>query len=396
MITRLKSHFLLLCFAVITFTQSPFAAFSGYEEFVDSDSDKVLVMAHRADWRNYPENSIAAIQSCIDHNVDIIEIDVKKTKDGVMVLMHDSTVNRTTNGRGYVSKLTLEQIKALRMKNPDGAISDEQVPTLEEAMTLVKNKCMVYLDKSYPKYIIDCMRVLEKTGTVDHAMFRATGSAQSVKETFESKGIDLASINIAFKITCSGIEKPAMEEIMSELELLDPELLQINYNNDRHVVFEPKNIAAIRQRGTRFFINVLPDRIHPDPKPGRKPVHWAWAIDKGINALQTDRPLWLVSYLQGYAYDEMPRQGAVGVGPGTPLSWMESRGATHHDIYLGTDPDAVRSATKISPEYRGRQTETGYSPKNLKPGQQYYWRIDEVVNGDIVKGRLRSFKCRSL
>ena len=64
--------------------------------------DKVLVVAHRGNWSIAPENSLAAIDSAIRMKVDIVEIDIRKTKDGQLVLMHDDTVDRTTNGTGKV------------------------------------------------------------------------------------------------------------------------------------------------------------------------------------------------------------------------------------------------------------------------------------------------------
>lgn len=55
----------------------------------------VLVVSHRGDWRNAPENSLQAFQNCIDMGVDMVELDLKKTKDGELILMHDNTLNRT-------------------------------------------------------------------------------------------------------------------------------------------------------------------------------------------------------------------------------------------------------------------------------------------------------------
>ena len=55
-----------------------------------------MAVAHRADWRNYPENSLLAIQSCIDMGVDVVELDVKLTSDGVVVLSHDGSISRCT------------------------------------------------------------------------------------------------------------------------------------------------------------------------------------------------------------------------------------------------------------------------------------------------------------
>lgn len=74
-------------------------------------SNSVLVVSHRADWRNAPENSLQAIQNCIDMGVDIIEIDLKKTKDGHLILMHDKKIDRTTTGKGYPADYTLEELR---------------------------------------------------------------------------------------------------------------------------------------------------------------------------------------------------------------------------------------------------------------------------------------------
>ena len=64
------------------------------------ETKKVLVVAHRGDWRNAPENSLQAFQNCIAMGVDMIEIDLKMTKDNQLVIMHDNTIDRTTDGKG--------------------------------------------------------------------------------------------------------------------------------------------------------------------------------------------------------------------------------------------------------------------------------------------------------
>ena len=109
--------------------------------------DKVLVVAHRGNWSIAPENSLAAIDSAIRMKVDIVEIDIRKTKDGQLVLMHDDTVDRTTNGTGKVKDKTLAEIKQLRLKDKDGRLTEHTVPTLEEALLTAKGQIMVNLDK---------------------------------------------------------------------------------------------------------------------------------------------------------------------------------------------------------------------------------------------------------
>ena len=81
----------------------------------DSKNKDVIVVAHRGDWRNAPENSMQAIKNCIDMGVDMVEIDVRETKDGELVLMHDLTIDRTTNAKGFVKDWTLDSLKTLKL-----------------------------------------------------------------------------------------------------------------------------------------------------------------------------------------------------------------------------------------------------------------------------------------
>jgi len=82
----------------------------------DSKNDQIIVVAHRGDWRNAPENSLQAIQNCVNMSVDMVEIDIQKIKDGHLVLMHDKTINRTTNGKGRVKDFSLDIKKLLNLK----------------------------------------------------------------------------------------------------------------------------------------------------------------------------------------------------------------------------------------------------------------------------------------
>lgn len=79
-------------------------------------SKNVMVIAHRGDWRSAPENSIQAIKNVIEMGVDMVEIDIQKTKDGELVLMHDTKLDRTTTGKGKVSDYTLEEIKKMYLQ----------------------------------------------------------------------------------------------------------------------------------------------------------------------------------------------------------------------------------------------------------------------------------------
>ncbi len=388
----------LLFIGIISLQSVCFGLSDAYHKFIDSNSDEFVVVAHRGDWRSYPENSLSGIQSCIDHGVDVLEIDVGVTSDGVPILMHDSTVNRTTDGNGSVSGLTLAQIKSFTL---DGT-ANEKVPTLEEAVLLMKDQCMFYLDKEDNSTVIAAtMEVLESTDTVFEGMFRSTGTAQQVIDRFAAAGItDLSTIHVAFKITCSGTTSPSMETIMDELAVFEPnrpELLQVNYNNAGHPIFDAENVSAIREGGSRFFVNTMWDgRVHRDPSPGAEPTDWDWVLDHGINSAQTDRPLWMVPYVNGYAYYESPVDGTSSASTYPSLSWMRAWNVDHHNVYLGTSMAAVSNATPASPEFKGAQA-SPYSPGVLVDGQTYYWRVDEMLNdGSSNPGTVWSFTTASI
>lgn len=94
--------------------------------------------AHRGAHNFALENSLLAAKNAIKEGVDIIEIDVKTSKDGVVMLMHDGTINRTTNGIWSLENYTFEELRKLRLKNSDGTLSEYQIPTLAEVFHLVK------------------------------------------------------------------------------------------------------------------------------------------------------------------------------------------------------------------------------------------------------------------
>ncbi len=90
----------------------------------------------RAAYNGYPENSLSAIQHAINLGADILELDVKVTRDSIVVLMHDGTINRTTNGTGNPEDYTLAELQKFHLKMSNGTLSDETIPTFEDALTV--------------------------------------------------------------------------------------------------------------------------------------------------------------------------------------------------------------------------------------------------------------------
>lgn len=100
--------------------------------------------AHRGFCGKYPENTMLAFEKAIEEGVDGIENDVQLTKDGEMVIMHDETVDRTTDGKGWIKDYTLRELKELDAGGKfDPKFAGLKVPTLREYLELVKDQPIV-------------------------------------------------------------------------------------------------------------------------------------------------------------------------------------------------------------------------------------------------------------
>lgn len=124
--------------------------------FWPQSKDYILVAAHRGSSAKYPENTMLAFEKAIEEGADQIETDIRISKDGEIVLIHDATVDRTTNGHGLVRELTLKELKALDAGAIKGAaFKGAQIPTLRELMELVKDHPSITLDLELKEYPID-------------------------------------------------------------------------------------------------------------------------------------------------------------------------------------------------------------------------------------------------
>ena len=127
-----------------------------------------IICAHRGVSAHYPENTLVAIEQACDIGALQTEIDVRKTRDGHIVVMHDEAVDRTTNGTGAVSELTLEEIRALDAGSWKGeSHAGERVPTLTEVLELCNSRGM-FLCVEIKQYDIapDVVRLIEEAGAV--------------------------------------------------------------------------------------------------------------------------------------------------------------------------------------------------------------------------------------
>jgi glycerophosphoryl diester phosphodiesterase len=193
------------------------------------------VIAHRGGASYEPENTLVAFQNSINQGVDWLEFDVQMTKDGVLVVIHDETVDRTTDGTGSVHEMTLEQIRSL------DAGKGEKVPTLEEVLDLAKAHGVKILPETksahlYPGIEEKLLQALEGDDYLD----------QAVIQSFEPNSLDklhklnpqakLCALYGLWQLSVSSSSGEAQYVCpMAEMVLLNPGIIRQAHMQGRQV-----------------------------------------------------------------------------------------------------------------------------------------------------------------
>jgi glycerophosphoryl diester phosphodiesterase len=93
-------------------------------------------VAHRGGAAQWPENSLSAVRGAIAAGARIVELDVHLTADGEVAVIHDPTLDRTSSGQGPIGRCTAAHLRQVRLRGPDGALTDDWVPTLDEVLAV--------------------------------------------------------------------------------------------------------------------------------------------------------------------------------------------------------------------------------------------------------------------
>lgn len=294
-----KTLYLLLC--CICFLQTAFAQAENRAEQIrqriySQDKSSVIVVAHRGDWRYAPENSLEAIRHSIAVGVDVVELDLQLTKDSVLIIMHDSKLDRTTTGSGAVGDFTLAEIKKLKLKNGCGIKTKCVVPTLEEALLEAKGKALVNLDKA-DRYFDLLYPILEKTGTTRQIIMKGQKPAEEVLKLwgqYLDKVIYMPVVNLD--------KKDAKEKMAGYMEKLKPSAYELCYPTDEMVDY-PKQIRKDLEGKSLIWYNTLWDTLcggHDDDLSLEDcDASFGFLVDElGASIIQTDRAEHLLKYLR--------------------------------------------------------------------------------------------------
>ncbi len=312
---------------------------ASYENAQDKN---VLVEAHRSNYYENgsivrPENSLSAVSHAMSLGADILELDFRRTSDGHWVVMHDDSVNRTTNGSGNVNNLTLEQIRALNLKIENtGALTDEKVPTAEEIFAAVKGKAMIDMDKVAPSDFAALSALAATYGVEKQLIFKTSISSDA----------DIAAVKAALAACAPGTHFMALlapnttpEFAEKVFQALHPDAVEFQVNppadgwsDEPGPFFTDAMKAVFDKYDVRMFMNMEfagQGNADGSMSGGRgdyvaltRPdlVYGYWA-NLGVSILQTDELHIAVNYLNTFGYR-------------TPV---DGHGTDGNDILTGTD-----------------------------------------------------------
>lgn len=232
-----------------------------------------VVCAHRGDHTQAPENTLDAINEAAKDDVDFVELDLRLSKDGTIVLMHDGSVNRTTDGQGKVEDLSLAQLKALNIKG--ARRTDERVPTFEEALDAAKGKLKIYMDIKAVSPA-DVLPLLKKHRMERDVIAYVYSDEQRQQWRIGAPRIPLIS-ELNHMDSAEGIET---EWKTSPFAISDGSALG----------YKPEYVAKLHALG----VAIVPDIQNPFEGPNQ----WLPMLQMGVDGLQTDHPGALVKWLK--------------------------------------------------------------------------------------------------
>lgn len=268
------------------------------QDLLNPNLKRVMVASHRADWRGFPENSLAAIESAIEIGVDIVELDLQETADGELIIMHDETINRTTTGKGKIAEMTLDSIRHFKLKNGVNIKTNHPIPTLLEVLELCQGRVLINLDKA-DRYFDKVVPLLEQTGTTRQIIMKGRKNADEVRQLYGQYLDDVIYMPIV------DMNDEASVQLFSDHLASQPCAFELCFRSDDQFV---KQASQMAKGKSLIWVNTLWDTLcggHEDDKAllDSPDAHYGYLIDSlGVRIIQTDRPAFLIDYLHKHKH----------------------------------------------------------------------------------------------
>jgi glycerophosphoryl diester phosphodiesterase len=264
----MKKTILLLAVAATAFTGQSQTAPLPYSRH------SIIVIAHRGDHTHVPENTLASIREGIRCGVDYVEIDLRTTKDGYLVLSHDGSVGRMTDGKGNVKDLTLAEIKQLTVRNPDSPSGKVyRIPEFRDVLQLCKGRINIYLDFKDAD-VEQTWSQIRQAGMEKQIVVYLNKPGQY---ELWRKAAPLMPLMTSLPDDVRTPEDAARFLQQKPIEVLDN-------------VHDTTLLSFTRKMGIAVWLDVQSDT--------EGPAAWEKVLGNGIQGMQTDHPEALIAYLR--------------------------------------------------------------------------------------------------
>jgi glycerophosphoryl diester phosphodiesterase len=264
----------IIVFCVLAFCVMP--AIAQTRTPLPVSKHKFIVITHRGDHTMFPENTLAAYSASINDEADYTEIDLRTTKDSMLVIMHDATVDRMTNGKGRVRDLSYAEIAQLKIKGIAADSSTQYaIPAFEEVLNLCKDKIHIYLD--FKDASVDqTIQLIKKHGMERQVLVYINSFAQYR---------DWRRIAPAMPLIVSLPDTvKSVAGMQSFIASYPAAVLDGNYND-----YTPEIVAAAMAAGIMVW---------PDIQSKDESNNWEKALPLGFTGLQTDHPAAIIRWLK--------------------------------------------------------------------------------------------------
>ena len=279
-------------------------------EIRNPKSKYVVVIAHRSDWRHYPENSLAAMEGAIKMGVDMVEIDVQRTKDGVLVCCHDKTVDRTTTGKGKISELEYSYIATLKLKE-NGVITEHSMPTLDQALDLCRDRVLINIDKGI-NYYDQIQQMLAERNMVEQVVIKSSKKPTTIAKYLDKHDQNMLYMPIINYNTKSWERHSPLFEsyLASEIPSI---AYEICWNGT--LKGERKIFNRVLKSGAKLWVNTLWDSLCGGKEHSFADNHalngnehkiYGTLLKYGVTMIQTDQPQVLLDYLNSKGRHTLP------------------------------------------------------------------------------------------
>jgi glycerophosphoryl diester phosphodiesterase len=221
----------------------------------------MLKIGHRGACGYEPENTLRSFQKAIDLGVDMIEFDLHKIKTGELVIIHDSLVNRTTNGNGYVENYDFASLRKLN------AGKGEKIPTLDEALDLIIGKCKVNIEIKGVGVAEDLVKVIKTQKILSQVLISSFRyDPLLIVKDLEPK-IPLALLSEEYRLTpyLELIEELGAKDFNANFKYVDERYInaihKVGLRINVYTVNEPVDIKRMKDYGVDGIFSNFPDRL---------------------------------------------------------------------------------------------------------------------------------------